>query len=320
MPKNKLRVIVKTLIKETSDIIRITLADYKGGELPKWRAGAHIDLYLKNNFIRQYSLSNDPNEKDHYEIAVLKEENGSGGSRFIHENFHEGMELEISKPRNHFSLMPDAKYYILLAGGIGITPIMAMIEELESQKKNYLVYYCTRTIEKTAFWERLLSGASAGKVHIHHDNGDPKLGFDFESVLKEYKHDTSLYYCGPPSFMKAIEVSTKDWPRSSLNYEYFSKANKNAEKEVSKTSFNIKISSTGQVFEVPCESSIIQVLREHNFAVDTSCEDGFCGTCMTRYLEGKPEHRDSVLDEEDRKQFVLICCARSKTPTLVLDL
>ena len=317
---NKFKVIIKKLIWETPDILRLTLVDPNNAQLPQWNAGAHIDIHLENNLIRQYSLSNDPANSDHYEIAVLKEKDGRGGSQFIHDTFSEGLEIEISKPQNHFQLAPEADFHIFLAGGIGITPIMAMIAELENQKKNYVLHYCTRTIENTAFHDRLSVNQNSGKIYLHHDNGNPKLGFNFKDYLKNYKKGTSLYYCGPPSFMDAIKLSTKDWPPSAVHCEYFSSPDNNLDIRDKKKAFKIKIASTGKVFTVPPESTIVEILRKNNFLIDTSCEDGFCGTCMTRYIEGEPEHRDSVLDDEDRKQFVLICCAGSKTPTLVLDL
>ena len=308
------------LVQETPDILCIMLTNSNGGSLPKFTAGSHIDVYLDNGLIRQYSLSNSPTQRNFYEIAVLKEVNGKGGSEYIHQTFSKGSVLKISEPRNNFPLIKFAKNHLLLAGGIGVTPMMAMIAELESVGANFLLHYCARSPEKTAFYSRLKSLEKDGKVIFHHDEGNPKNGLDLETLLSSPQQDTHLYYCGPPTFMKAVEKASEKWAAETIHSEYFVAPDRKDKAEVVNNKFQVKIASSGQVFNVLEGQTIVEVLRKNGLTVDTSCEDGYCGTCMTRFLEGEPEHNDHVLDAEDREEFVLICCARSKTAQLVLDL
>ncbi len=320
MASTTLMVKVQEITHETPSIVRIKLVDKQGRELPVVTAGSHIDIYLENDLIRQYSLSSDPCQRKHYEIAVLREPNGRGGSEYIHRKIKEGSELKISTPRNNFPLVHVAERHIFLAGGIGITPMMSMMAELDSQKANYLAHYCTCSVIETAFYNRLKQHERAGRLVFHHDGGNPKNSFDISGFLFEPQHKTHVYVCGPPGFMKAAELATEHWPAGSVHSEYFIPSDGTQQSTFSTQDFQVKINSTGDVFTIPKNQSIVEVLRDNGFSVDTSCEDGFCGTCMTRFLDGQPEHHDMVLDDEDREEFVLICCARSKTPCLVLDL
>ncbi len=320
MTSPTLQVKVRNAIRETSDILRIELIHIKDEQLPEFSAGAHIDLFLENNLIRQYSLSNNSSQRDYYEIAVLKESDGGGGSAYIHQNIKRGLEIKISVPRNNFPLAQDVDKHLLLAGGIGVTPMMSMIEDLVAQKADYILHYCTRSIEQTAFYERLKPLEKSGHVVFHHDGGDPNSGFDIGNFLSKQTLGAHIYFCGPPSFMKAVENGTQGWPKDTIHSEYFIPPETRKAAEPKTQEFQVKIASTGKVFSISKTQSIVEVLRDNGMSIDTSCEDGYCGTCMTRFLDGEPEHRDLVLDKDDRKEFVLICCARSKTPTLVLDL
>ena len=319
-PKMLFSVRVHSITDMAEDIRAFELVDSKGRDLAAVAAGAHIDVHIDNGFVRQYSLCNNPQERHRYEIAVLNEPDGRGGSQALYEKVSEGDTLTVSEPRNHFCLIDGADQYLLLAGGIGVTPIMAMMETLESVEADYEFHYCTRAPSKTAFLDRLTPLVEQGKVFIHHDGGNPGQGLDIESVLINPVAGTHLYYCGPIGFMSAVAAAAGDWPKGTVHFEYFTSPEENRDETLENEPFQVKIASTGDIFDIPADRTIIEVLRGSGLTIDTSCEDGYCATCITRYLEGKPEHRDGVLDDEDRANFVLICCARSRTPLLVLDL
>lgn len=311
---------VGAITREAEDILSFELVDPAGRDLPWFTAGAHIDVHIGDGMVRQFSLCNDPSERHRYVIAVLKEPDGRGGSRALHDTVRPGGLLSVSEPRNYFPLAEDAAHHLLLAGGIGVTPMMAMVEALEAKGADYFLHYCARAPENTAFLDRLRPLVDAGRVALHHDGGDPRRGLDIDATLKNPEPGTHLYYCGPPGFMSAAASAVVHWPEGTVHFEYFTAPEDGAAGDRENTPFQVKIASTGDVFGVPADKTIVEVLREAGLPIDTSCEDGYCGTCLTRYLEGEPEHRDMVLDDEDRAEFVLICCARAKTSLLVLDL
>ena len=333
--KNKLLdVRVLSVRYEAEDINAYELVDPDGGELPPFTAGAHIDLHLRDGRIRQYSLANDPAERHRYVVGILRDSAGRGGSVAIFENVHPGRILTISTPRNHFPLAGGAQRHLLLAGGIGVTPMMAMLAQLERENADFLLHYCTRSPQRTAFRELLARPRVAGRVRYYHDGGDPRQGLDTAALLRERPDGTHLYYCGPPGFMTAVAAASAHWPKEAVHFEYFTPpapaspvvitgagtsgtaANAAADNPVG---FQVRLTSTGALYDVPNDKSIVEVLREQGIDVETSCESGLCGTCRTRYLEGEPEHHDYVLDDDERDEYVMICCARSKSPFLVLD-
>jgi len=314
------KVRVRAIVLEAEGIASFELQDPLGRPLPPFTAGSHIDIHIKPGCIRQYSLCNDPAERHRYLVAAQREDKGGGGSRALHEDTRIGDIVTISGPRNHFPLVESARRHLLIAGGIGVTPIMAMIADLEARGHQYQLYYCTRTPERTAFLARLAPLRAAGKVVIHHDEGDPSRGLDLSALLQNAEPGTHVYYCGPPGFMKVAAIASAHWPKDSVHCEYFTPRSDAISSGSSNRSFQVKLVRSGMTLEVPADKSIVDVLREHNVFIETSCESGVCGTCLTRYVDGVPEHRDSVLDESDRNEFVLVCCARSKTPVLTLDL
>jgi vanillate O-demethylase ferredoxin subunit len=308
---------VRKIGRETSDIASFELVDPHGRDLPPFTAGAHLDVRINDRIRRQYSLCNDPAERHRYVIAVLKEPAGRGGSLALHA-ISEGSTLTVSEPINRFPLAGrEARSHLLLAGGIGVTPMMAMIAELETKERSWRMHYCTRSRESTAFLDRLEPFLAAKKVELHHDGGDPSKGLDISRTLSDFEIGTHLYYCGPPGFMRAAKNAVGAWPPHNVHCEYFEAPEDRPAAESGP--FQIKIKSTGQVYDVPPDKTIVAVLREHGFEIATDCEDGYCGTCITRYVAGEPEHRDTVLSEGERKSYVMVCCARSKSPMLVLD-
>jgi vanillate O-demethylase ferredoxin subunit len=318
--RTTLAVSIRSVTHETEDILGLELVDPEGGALPPFEAGAHIDVHVADGLVRQYSLAGDPADRSRYLIAVLNERQGRGGSKALHETARPGRIITVSAPRNHFPLADGAKRHLLLAGGIGAAPMMAMIATLEARGAAWRMHYCARSAEKTAFLGRLTPFVGAGKVILHHDGGDPSKGLDIQATLKEVRPGTHLYYCGPPGFMAAAAAAARHWPGGSVHCEFFTPPADRPAVTRANTPFRIKLRSTGKILDIPADKSIVEVLRSEGHAIDTSCEEGYCGTCLTRYLGGEPEHRDSVLDADDRKQFVLICCARSNSPLLVLDI
>ena len=201
--------------------------------------------------------------------------------------------------------------------------MMAMVRHLETIGAPYTLHYCTRTPQRTAFRDELADLIAAGKVVLHHDQGDPRRGLDVAGLLAEPKPGWHVYYCGPEGVMNAIHAATGAWPKANVHFEYFSApatSPSDAAHGPAVGAFQIKIASTGAVYDVPDDKSIVEVLREHGIEVETSCESGLCGTCKTRYIEGTPEHHDFILDDDEKGEYVMVCSARSLTPLLLLDL
>lgn len=318
--KLRFPVLVARIAREAENILSFEFRDPDGRDLPPFTAGAHVEVQIGEGMIRSYSLCNDPAERHRYVVAVLKEEGGRGGSRAMHEMVGEGDLLPISAPRNHFPLAGrEARRHLLLAGGIGVTPMVAMIAELEARGAPWSMHYCTRSPERTAFLAHLRPYIEAGKVFVHHDGGDPAKGLDLEATLSGFDVGTHLYYCGPPGFMAACARYLEPWPPHAVHREFFASPGDRAGSEGNEP-FRVKLKSTGEILDVPADRSIADVLRGTGCPVETDCEDGYCGTCVTRYLAGTPEHRDTVLSEKERKSYVMVCCARARSGVLELDL
>jgi vanillate O-demethylase ferredoxin subunit len=293
------------------------LIDPRGRDLPRFAPGAHIELRA-GGFLRQYSLWNDAAERRRYCIAVLRESTSRGGSRHLHDHLRVGDIVGVSVPRNNFPLDPTGERHLLVAGGIGIAPIMSMILELRRRRAEFEVHYCTRSPEKTAFRRELAPLAAEGRLRFHHDAGDPAQGLDIRATLREACPGTHLYLCGPAALMAAATESARGWPVGAVHCEYFSGVPEPATAE--DRPFRIQLAKTGGDYEVGAGETIAEVLQRHGVGVRTSCELGYCGTCLTPYLAGEPDHRDQVLEENGRRHYLLICCSRAKSPVLVLDL
>ncbi|MEX0872569.1 MAG: PDR/VanB family oxidoreductase, partial [Aquisalimonadaceae bacterium] len=306
-----------------SDINTYELVDVDGGVLPAFTAGAHIDVHVPGGYVRQYSLCNDPAERHRYVIGVLNVRDGRGGSSSVHHNIRAGDVLTISEPRNHFPLSQQGQRHLLIAGGIGVTPIISMVEQLCRDNAKFMLYYCTETPERTAFRERLAPFIELGNVVPHHDRGDPAKRLDVRGLLAEYEPGTHLYCCGPAGMTEAVRQASAHWPDGTVHFEHFqapaSPAIDNSETQA-EGEFQVRIASSGDVFSVPTDKSILDVLRGAGMDCSSSCEAGICGTCRTRYLDGSPDHRDLILSESEQQEYVLICCSRANGGTLVLDL
>lgn len=311
---------------EAADICTFELVEVNGAALPAFAAGSHVDVHLPGEtsgqtITRQYSLCNDPKETHRYLIGVLRDPASRGGSKAMHEQVEEGQVLQISAPKNHFGLAHDAQRSLLLAGGIGVTPILCMAERLASTGADFELHYCTRSRERTAFYERMVSSAYAPQVKFHFDDGAPEQKLDIPALLAAPQGGVHLYVCGPKGFMDAVlnNARAQGWPESQLHCEFFAAE---VARSDSDASFEIKLASSGRIILVPRDKTVTKALSEAGVDIMMSCEEGVCGTCLTRVLEGVPDHRDLYLTPEEQAandQFTP-CCSRSKTPMLVLDL
>lgn len=314
---------VKQVRYEGKGINSYELINPAGEKLPRFEAGSHIDIHLKNGAIRQYSLCNPPSERHRYVIAVLKDEGGRGGSRSMHDDVAAGDVVTISKPRNHFALDGRAKKVILIAGGIGVTPLKAMAHELEGHNVDFEMHYCARSCEAAAFSEELAGMQTAGKLHYHFDDGGKSNQLDLATLLAQPASGTHIYYCGPSGFMEACAKAASHWPKGTVHFEHFKAPEqpKRAPTSVESTDgCDVTIASTGQVVHVGAEQSLAEALNAVGVEVPTSCCAGLCATCKVRYRDGEVEHNDFILGEEERQEYLTVCVSRPASKTLVLDL
>ncbi|RDI27285.1 PDR/VanB family oxidoreductase [Pseudacidovorax intermedius] len=315
-----LQVRVQRKSQEAEGIVALELVSADGRPLPGFGAGSHIDVHLPNGLVRQYSLCNSAAERHRYRIAVLREPASRGGSAAVHDLVKEGDVLTISAPRNHFALH-DAPRSLLLAGGIGVTPILCMAQRLATWGADFEMHYCTRSPARTAFREEIAASGFADKVHLHHDDGPEAQKLRVAELLKTPEPGTQIYVCGPGGFIDHVVNTAKanGWPAQQIHLEYFAAA---AQDTSGDQPFEVKLTSSGQTYRIPKDQTIVQALRAEGVEIMVSCEQGVCGTCITRVLEGVPDHRDCYLTDDERvanDQFTP-CCSRSKTPLLVLDL
>ncbi|MFM9971861.1 MAG: PDR/VanB family oxidoreductase [Burkholderiales bacterium] len=294
------------------------LRDPSGAVLPEFTPGAHLVLRTPNGLSRKYSLCNDAAERDRYVIGVKREAAGRGGSMNLVDSAKVGDMIEVTPPENAFPLHPGAKNFIFIAGGIGITPIMAMIRHLvSSDRGNFKLYYLTRDAATTAFLNDLSSTELRAKVNIHHDQGDPANSFDLWPVL-EKPDPAHIYCCGPRPLMDAVRDMTGHWQHAQIHFESFLDAEQT--RAVDNKPFRLRLARSNAVLEVRSDQSIIQAMRANGFDAPTSCESGTCGTCRTALLEGEADHRDLVLMDEEQASQIMICVSRARSAELVVDL
>jgi ferredoxin-NADP reductase len=308
--------IARVVAKDTGadDVVFLTLEADDGSELPPWKPGAHIDVVLANGLTRQYSLCGDPNDEMHFVVGVLKAHTSRGGSQFIHEELSVGDAITVRGPRNHFRLV-EAERYLFIAGGIGITPIAAMIREVEALDKPWDLVYGGRTANSMALRDELVG---YGRTTLWPQ--DEKGIIDLAGVLASPSAEVAVYACGPEPLLLAVEaICEKSWPAGALHLERF------GAKKVDTTAdqaFEIELASSGLRLTVPADKSVLHVLEDAGVRVLSSCGEGTCGTCETDVLEGTVDHRDTVLSPEDKasNSCMMVCVSRASCPLLVLDL
>ncbi|CAN5454947.1 PDR/VanB family oxidoreductase [soil metagenome] len=306
--------------KEAEGIASFELARVDGGKLPAFSAGSHIDVHVPGGLVRQYSLCNGGPGGSTYRIAVLRDAASRGGSAAMHEQLNEGDALTISEPRNHFTLV-HAVRTILFAGGIGITPLLSMAQRLAAVGAEFELHYCARSASRTAFMQEIAASPFAGHVHYHFDDGLPGQKLDLAAIIGKYDAQTHLYTCGPTGFIDHVTGAAKahGWPQAQMHVEYFAAAVQDTSGD---RAFEVQIASSGKRVTVGATQSVTQALAENGIEVMTSCEQGVCGTCITRVLEGQCDHRDMYFTDEEkaRNDQFTPCCSRAKGALLVLDL
>ncbi|TWO72579.1 oxidoreductase [Caenimonas sedimenti] len=306
--------------QEALDIASFELARPDGAPLPAFSAGSHIDVQVPGGLTRQYSLCNDAGENHRYRIAVLRDAASRGGSAGMHDSLHEGDMLLISEPRNHFPLV-HAKRSLLFAGGIGVTPLLCMAQRLAQLDADFALHYSTRSAERTAFRAEIAASRFADRVQFHHDDGPPSQKLNLPRVLGQPDAGTHLYVCGPSGFIDFVLKTAKEhgWPPEQIHLEYFGAAPQDTTGD---RAFEVKLAGSGKTYAVAADQTVVQALQAQGIEILTSCEQGVCGTCITRVLDGECDHRDMYFTDEEKAkhdQFTP-CCSRAKSAVLVLDL
>ena len=331
--QGRLSLLVRQIRFEAVGIHSYELVDPAGAELPPFTAGAHIDVHLPNGVIRQYSLCNAPSERHRYVIAVLRDEHGRGGSKALHERLSVQDVATFSHPRNNFSLGTPAGKVILLAGGIGVTPLKSMAHALEEAAIPFELHYCARNVGYAAFAAELAGPWQHGVSRLYFDHGNPAEGLDIAALLRTLEPGAHLFCCGPAGFMQACASAAAHWPAGSVHFEHF-KAPESASPAsgpasdptsgpgsgTAPGSFAVKIASSGKVIDVAAGVSIADALNAAGVRIETSCQSGLCGTCKVRYLEGEVDHQDMILDDAEQQHYLTACVSRAKSALLVLDL
>ena len=315
-----MQVRIKRISFEAESINSFELVAPAGGDLVAFTAGSHIDLYLSNGMIRSYSLVNDPSERSRYVIAVNKDAASRGGSRFVHETLRAGDLITISHPRNNFVLQENTTHSILIAGGIGITPLLSMIRRLEALGRSWELFYAARTRVAAAFLDELsgLRRDVQEELHLNFDQEPTGSMLDLAAIVRNAPGDAHLYCCGPVPMLEAFEAATRDRPAEQVHVEYF----KAREKPAAEGGFEVKLARSNRTIKVGAGKTILNALLDAGIAVNYACTEGVCGTCETRVIEGMPDHRDLFLGkaEQAANNTMMICCSGSKSDTLVLDL
>ena len=313
---------VRRIVDEAVGVKSYELVSAGGAPLPGFTAGAHITVHVGAGVARPYSLCSDPAQTDRYRIAVKHAADSRGGSRAIHEQVDEGDVLRIGPPANHFPLERDAGHHLLVASGIGITPLLAMVHQLASSGASFELHYFSRSIEHTAFHRELSEPKLHGRVTFHHALAPGQLRETVQRLLAHRIDGAHLYLCGSTRFMSLVtELAASRWPSDTIHTEYFSADPMAWAGE--RKAFEITLARSGGSYDVPASKSVLDVLREHAVcSIEASCEQGVCGSCVTGVLDGIPDHRDAYLSDEERSagRKMLLCVSRAKSQRLVLDL
>ena len=298
-------------------IVAFELRNPDGAALPAFAAGAHILVETPAGVARRYSLSNAPSERDRYVIAVKREPEGGGGSISMIDRLGVGDTVAVGAPENYFPLVAEARAHLLIAGGIGITPILSMARQLRAEGADFRIIYCARAPELAAFRDVLAEPGLAERTTLHFDNGDPTQGFYFPTALASPAAGTHLYCCGPRPLMHAVREAAGNWPAGTVHFEDFGTSAQPA--TGGEGAFDVRLARSGRVVTVPAGVSILHALRAAGVEVDSSCEAGTCSSCRVGLLDGIADHRDFVLDEDEYASAIMVCVSRALTKELTLD-
>lgn len=317
-----IELIVSRVEQQTEDVRSFELRSADGSELPPFEAGSHLDLHLGNGQIRQYSLCNDPACVDHYLIGVKREMASRGGSQWMHDTLAEGDLIRVSQPKNNFPLDPQAADCLLLAGGIGITPILSMAGHLRALGKPFVVHYFVRSAGHVAFKAQLQPLIDANRLVLHEGLTPEATAERLDQVLSSPAAGTQLYMCGPGGFMDVacVAADRAAWPKHAVHLERFSAGADAPSREGG--IFTVRLVRQDRCFVVPADETIASVLSRNGVTVAMSCEQGVCGTCVTDVVSGTPDHRDIYLTDDERESCkkICVCVSRSTSSVLELDL
>jgi vanillate O-demethylase ferredoxin subunit len=320
MAEGILEMRVKRISYEAENINSYELVAPAGGDLVPFTAGSHIDLHLPNGMIRSYSLINDQGERHRYVVAVNNDASSRGGSSFIHSTLKAGDLITVSHPRINFALQEDGEYSVLIAGGIGITPLLSMIRRLETLGRLWELFYAARTRLAAAFLDELKAIRPDAHLNMHADFDDERAGrtFDLAAIIDKSPARAHLYCCGPVPMLKAFEAAAASRPVDHVHVEYFQAR----EATALDGGFEVRLARSKRTIAVEPGKSILDAVIEAGISANYACSEGVCGTCETRVLEGIPDHRDEFLSpgEKAANKSIMICCSGAKTPKLVLDL
>ena len=301
------------------DIALVDLVAPDGAPLPTWQAGAHIDVSIGPELIRQYSLCGDSSDRSRYRLGILRDPASRGASVLAHELFQEGTSIRTGVPRNLFPLHIGQRETLLIGGGIGITPLLAMARELHRAGQAFRLHYCIRSRARAAFLGELAALPFADRVRIHADDDEADLRFNPGRDLPAPEPGIEVHFCGPNGFMTWLEAQcqARGYSAANLHQEHFS-----AETDTSGGGFTVELARSGLTLQIIESQTILHALRVAGIKVESMCQQGVCGTCLTDVLDGVPDHRDSFLTDEERagNTLIAVCCSRSKTARLVLDL
>ena len=312
-----LELVVRSVREVAVGVRELRLEDPGGGDLPAWEPGAHVDLRLRDDLVRQYSLCGEPADRSTWRVGVLREESGRGGSDFVHTSLAAGSTVRVRGPRNHFALKP-APGYVFVAGGIGVTPILPMVAAAESAGARWRLVYGGRSRSSMAFVDELTTRFGD---HVVVRPQDETGLLDLDDALGRPQDGTLVYCCGPEPLLRAVEDRCREsWPAGSLQVERF--APKEVDGPGPTGTFEVELATSGKTVTVPPDRSVLEVVEEAGVAVLSSCTEGTCGTCETAVLSGEVEHRDSLLttEEQDANDTMFICVSRARSERLVLEL
>lgn len=313
-----LRVVVK--FEEADGIMVFELENPSGAPLPAFDAGAHLEIRV-GDMIRHYSLAGSPSERRRFVLSVQREIGGRGGSLQFCDNTTVDTLVWVRGPRNRFPLHTEAEHSVLIAGGIGITPIAAMAEQLWSEGKPFELHYMTRSPARMAFRDRLMGAPYAGAVRLYFDESTTEQRADLPQIVGGTRVGKHLYVCGPGPMIDTVFsiAAAQGWPADRLHCERFAAAPVSATCE---RAFEVRIGHNGALVPVAADQSIVAALQAVGIDIPVSCEQGICGTCLTGILEGVPDHRGTYLTDEEKAagNQLMLCCSRAKSDIIVLDL
>ena len=310
---------VQAIRWQAQGICSYELVDPDGHALEHYEAGAHVDLYLPGGIVRSYSLAGDPSDTSHWLLGVLLEAKSLGGSSAMHHTVRVGDLLEVGMPRNAFPIANGASHSVLIAGGIGITPLKSMAHALQAAGASFELHYCARGPSHVAFKQELQALVAQDHLHFHFDGGEPDKGLDIAGLLKVAAPNTHVYYCGPAGFMRACAEASSHWPKETVHCEHF-KAPETQPLDLPDGAFEVILVKSGETIQVSPDQTIVRAIELTGRRVPTSCLSGLCGACKVEYVAGEVDHRDYILNDEERTHCMTVCVSRAKSKTLSLNL